>query len=134
MSGYNTDYSTDITIFCHTHPKIIEPTISFPEFVSACKKSFFPCVHSQDAVNFRVQRPDWPHPFLTMLKQKILDQFLTFVNLYWHAKNKVVSSICSGKMVDLQILQSDWLRAFWPLSQEQNFSKYRICARKQKTI
>ena len=36
---------------------------------------------------------------------------------------KAVSSICSGEIVDLKILQSDWLRAFWPISQEQNFSQ-----------
>ena len=36
---------------------------------------------------------------------------------------------CSGKMVDLKILQSDWLRAFWPLSQEQDFPQiYHFCS------
>ena len=78
MSGYNTDYSTDITIFCHTHPKIIEPTISFSEFVSACKKSFFPCVHSQDAVNFRVQRPGWPHQFFDHAQAKNIRSVFNF--------------------------------------------------------
>ena len=37
-----------------------------------------------------------------------------------------VSSICSG-----EILQSDWLRGFWPISQEQDFSQ-RICAGTQQ--
>ena len=38
-----------------------------------------------------------------------------FANLYQHAKNEAVSMICSEEIVDLKILQSDWLRAFWPI-------------------
>ena len=38
------------------------------------------------------------------------------------AKNETVSSICLGEIVHLEILQSDWLREFWPISQEQDFS------------
>ena len=33
-----------------------------------------------------------------------------------------VSPNCSGEIVHLEILQSDWLREFWPISQEQDFS------------
>ena len=51
----------------------------------------------------------------------MLDQFLIFVNLYQHAKNEAVSSICSREIVDLKIPQSDWLTAFWSTSQEQHF-------------
>ena len=69
-------------------------------------------------VNFRVQRPDWPYPFLTMPNQKMFNQLLIFANLYQHAKNNIASLICSGKTVHLNIIQSDWLRAFWPISQE----------------
>ena len=43
-----------------------------------------------------------------MLNQKISDLLLIFVNLYHHAKNEAVSSICSEEMIDLKILQSDW--------------------------
>ena len=43
-------------------------------------------------------------------------------------KNKAISLICSGEIVDLKILQFDWVRKFWPISQEQDFSQYRICA------
>ena len=46
---------------------------------------------------------------------------LIFVNLYQHAKNEAVSSICSGEMLDLNILESEWLRTFLPISQEQHF-------------
>ena len=46
------------------------------------------------------------------------------MNLYEYAKNKVVSWICSGETVNLKILKSDWLKAFWPISQEeQDFSQ-----------
>ena len=56
--------------------------------------------------------------------QNIFEQlFLIFVNLYKNAKNEAVSSICSGNIIDIKILQSDWLRALWPLSQEQDFSQ-----------
>ena len=71
------------------------------------KNKLIPSVHSSDAVNFRVQRPDWPHPFLTMPNQNIFNQLLTFVTLNQHAKIEAVSSICSGEIVDLKI---------WPMS------------------
>ena len=58
-----------------------------------------------------------------MPNQKMFDQLLIFVNLYQHAKNYTVSSICVGEMVDLIILESDWLRPFWPISQKQDFSQ-----------
>ena len=88
-------------------------------------------VHSWDTISFRVQRPDWSHPFLTMSNQKVFNQLLLSLNFYQHAKNEAVWSICSGEIVDLKILQSDWLRAFWPISQKV-FSKYRICAKTQQ--
>ena len=56
-----------------------------------------------------------------MPKQKIFDQI--FVGSYQHAKNQAISSICFGDIVDTKILQSDWLRAFWPISPEQDFSQ-----------
>ena len=58
-----------------------------------------------------------------MPNQKLFGQLAIFVNLDQHAKNEAVSSICSGEIVDLKILQSDWLRAFWPISHEQDFSQ-----------
>ena len=33
-------------------------------------------------MNFRVQRPYWSYPFLTMPNQKIFNQLLIFVNLH----------------------------------------------------
>ena len=63
-----------------------------------------------------------------MPNQKIFDQLLIFVNLYQHAKNADVSSICSGEIVDFKILQSDWLITFWQISQELKFSQiWNLC-------
>ena len=43
--------------------------------------------------------------------------------LIQHAKNQAFSSIYSRDIVDLKILQSDWQRAFWSISQEPDFSQ-----------
>ena len=50
------------------------------------------------------------------------------MNLYPYATNQVKSLICSGDMVDLKILQSDWLGEFWPICQHPDFPKYGIYA------
>ena len=44
------------------------------------------------------------------------------MNLYQHAKNEAISSICSDEMLDLKILQPDWLRVFRPTHQEKDLS------------
>ena len=36
---------------------------------------------------------------------------------------QAISLICSGDIVDLKILQCNWLKTFWPISQEQEFSQ-----------
>ena len=58
-----------------------------------------------------------------MPTQKSFEQILVYVKLYQHAKNQAISLICSRDMVDKKILQSDWLKTFWPISQEQRFSQ-----------
>ena len=85
-------------------------------------------------MNSRVLRPNWTQPFLVMPNHKIFNRLLISVNLYEHAKKEAISSICSGEIVDLKILQSDWLRAFWPTSQEKIFPKNCIFAETQQTI
>ena len=45
------------------------------------------------------------------------------MNLYQHAKNEAVSLICNGEIIDLKILKSDGLKAFWSISLEQDFSR-----------
>ena len=82
-------------------------------------------------VNFKVPSQHWSYPFLTMPTPKTFNSI--FMKLYQHAKYKLiplvnsilessdqvdhinmlkmtVSSICSGEIVQLEILQSDWLR------------------------
>ena len=63
------------------------------------KTQLIPLIQSWDKVNIRVQRPDWPYPFLAKPNQKIFDQLLTFVNLYQLVKNEAVSSIYFGEIV-----------------------------------
>ena len=69
--------------------------------------------------SFRVTWPDWSHPFLTMSTKKLYFMWVC-INLQKIQKN---SLICSGDIVDFKILQFDWLRIFWPISQEQKFSQ-----------
>ena len=47
------------------------------------------------------------------------------MNLYQDAKNQAFSSFCSGDIANLKILQSYWSRAFWPISQELDFSQVK---------
>ena len=112
------------------HQKITESTFSFPEFVVAWKNQFIPSAHFWDTVNFRVPWSD----FHMNRPDQIFLQLLVFVNLYQHAKNEAVSLICSEEKDDLKILQSYWLRVFWPISQNNIFPKYRICVGTQKVI
>ena len=58
---------------------------------------------------------------LSMLTPKIFCQLLIVINLYQYAKNQAISSIYSGVIVNLKILQSDWLGAFWPICQERDY-------------
>ena len=60
---------------------------------------------------------------MTRSKQNTFYQLLIFVNLYQHAKNEAVSLICNGEIIDLKILKSDGLKAFWSISLEQDFSR-----------
>ena len=41
--------------------------------------------------------------------------------MYQYTKNQAFSSFCSRDIADLKILQSDWPRAFWPISTEPDF-------------
>ena len=55
--------------------------------------------------------------------QKPFNQPLLFVNLYQNGKYETVTSICPEEMLDLKIPQSEWLRTFCPISEEQIFSQ-----------
>ena len=107
-------------------PKISSQLLICINLYQHAKNQLIPSAH-WDTVNFRVQRTDWPHPFLFMPKHKISNQHLLFVNFYQHAKNEAVidffwkNSWCKNPT-------SDWLRAFWPVSLEEHFSWHRIFA------
>ena len=65
-----------MTISDHDYPKITESSFSFPEFVSACQKNqFIFSVNFWDTANFRVQKPDCSHPFLSTSNQNIFNKF-----------------------------------------------------------
>ena len=62
------------------------------------------------------------------------NQLLISMNLHQHGKSQVFSLFCSTDIVNLKILQSDCSRAFWPIYQEPEFSKYGICATTQQIL
>ena len=51
------------------------------------------------------------------------NQVLISINFNQYAKNQALSSFCSRDLVDLKILQSDWPKAFWSISQQPDFSQ-----------
>ena len=99
---------------------LIKVTSSFPEFISAHQKPVS-LISSWDTAKFRVLLPEWSHPFMTMPTPIFSNHLLTSMNLYQHAKNQFFSSFFSRDIVDLKILQSDWPRAFWLISQKPEF-------------
>ena len=110
-------------IFDHHHPKIIKVTLASLNFYEHTKNQFIPIIFSLDTASFCVLKPELPHPFLTIPTPIFFNQLLVSINLYQYAKNQAFSSCCFRDMVDLKILQSDWLRTFWPISQEPDFSQ-----------
>ena len=72
------------------------------------------------------QRPDWPHPFLMILSQKIFDQVLSFVNLYQHAKNQLIPSVHSCNTVNFRVQTPDWSNSFLTMPNQKVFSQLLI--------
>ena len=75
-----------------------------------------------------------PTPIFDHVQPKKFQPNFNFCEFVSTCKNVAISLICSKEIVDLKILQSAWLRAFWPMSQEQDFSQYRIFAETQQII
>ena len=74
-------------------------------------------------------------PIFDLTNHKISDQLLVYVNLHQHAKNQAISLISSEDIVNKKTLQSNWLRSFWPISQEQTFSQtWDLCRNTAKNI
>ena len=108
----------------HHHPKIIKVIFGSLKFLSTHQKSVYFINSSMRYSQF--QSPETtPNPIF-------FNQLLISINLYQHVKKQTFSSFCSRNVIDLQF---DWLRAFWLISQEQDFpEKYGICARIQQLI
>ena len=110
------------TFLITTTQKLLKLLLAFLDFYQHTKDQFILLIPSWGKDNFRVLGP---HPFLTMSTPTFLDQLLISMNLYQYTKNEAFSSFCSRDTVDLKILQSDWPRAFCPISQEVDFSQIR---------
>ena len=87
-----TNVSLECSRFDHTYLKKFLISLNFCESVSRCKNQFISSVHSSHKVNFRVPWPEWPHPFMTMLSQKIFNHLLSG---FFPACKKSVNFICS---------------------------------------
>ena len=61
-------------------------------------------------------------------------QFLIFLNLYQHAKNEAVSSICSDEIINLKIRNLIGWEYFGLYLRNKIFPKYRIYPRTQQII
>ena len=68
-----------------------------------------------------------------MPNQKIFN-FLIFLNLYQHAKNEAVSSICSDEIINLKIRNLIGWEYFGLYLRNKIFPKYRIYPRTQQII
>ena len=69
-------------IFDHAHFSNFRSPFNLHKLVPACKNQLIPSVISWDKVNFRVQRPDLPHPFWPCPTKKCSNNFC-FINLFW---------------------------------------------------
>ena len=74
--------------------KLLKQLLAFLILHQQVKNQFILSIHSWDTVNYRVSRPNQPHPFLSMPVQKCFDQILIYVILYQHCKK-------SGYFIDL---------------------------------
>ena len=107
-------------IFDHHHLKIIKVTFGFSEFLSTHRKSIY-------SINSYL-RVGMATPILTMFTPIFFNRLLIVNNLYQHTKKQNFSSIFSRDNPGLKILQSDWLRAFWPISQVPDFfQEWDLC-------
>ena len=117
-----------MVIFEHAHPKIIESSLGFVEFLLACKKSVY-------SISCFLRCNQFWSP-VTILATPIFDhapppqkfcQLLIFVNLYEHSKNKFISSAHSSDTVNLSILSPDWPHPFLIMFTPKIFNYLLIC-------
>ena len=117
-------YSSDTVtpIFDHAHPRSFQSPFNLHKCATAYKKSVTSICSFLRYGHFwgpetRLDTPIFDHAQPNNFKSTFV--FCEFVPTCTH---QAVSSIYSGKTIDVNILPSDWLRAFWPISQEQGFS------------
>ena len=100
--------------------KIIKVTFKCPEFLSIQQKS----AYSIDSF-LRYSQCSCPVARVTI---PIFHHTHANMNLHQCAKNQAFSSFGSRDIVNIKILQSDWLRASWSISQEPDFSQvWNLC-------
>ena len=120
---------------CHTHfwpcpPKKFS-IFKFAWICKKCKNQLIPSVHSWDTINFRVQRPNWLHPYFDIAQPKHFPKLLAFIFI----------STCKkwGCFIDL-FWRNRWFKdlTIWlassilaSISGTGFFTKYRICAENQ---
>ena len=103
-------------------PKMFSHLLICLNLYQHAKNQLIPFVNSRVTIHLKSRDQIDQTLFLAMPNQ-VFHQLVIFVSLSQHAKNEAVSLICSEEIFDLKILQSNWLRRFWPISQEQNFSQ-----------
>ena len=67
-------HQTGHTNFWHVHPRNFKLCFNLCDIVPHAKNQLIPSILSWNTVNFRVQRPDWPHSFLKMPHIKLFHQ------------------------------------------------------------
>ena len=101
----------------HTHfwpppPKIGKVTFSFLNLYQHTKNQFILFISPWHTTNFRV---------LGKVSTPYSDIFQSTCNFHESVSTCKKCKKCSRDIVDLKILQSDWLRAFWPHSSGTRF-------------
>ena len=105
-----------MAIFDCAHPKIIELTFSFAEFVPTCKKitlfhlfifQIQPMSESHDQTGHTLFWPDWPHPVWPFLSKKFLISFYYFWEPVSTCKNPYLPSVYSSDTVNFRVPPPD---------------------------
>ena len=87
-------------IFQRAYSQISNITFSFPEFAPACKKSVHSIYSLLRYSQFYSPVTRLAAPIFDHSRPNFFDQLLIYVNFYQHAKNKAMSLICFGGLID----------------------------------
>ena len=105
------------------NPKISNRLLISMNFLPAWKKSDYSVCSFLRYSQFYNPQIRLATPIFDNAQPKKFQSTLNFYEFKSTWKNDLVSSICSGEMVHLKLLETDWLRAFWPIAQDKTFSK-----------